>query len=137
MPILLDEARGTSMPIVRYGLGGMRDIGSLEATGTRFSGFGRKERISRWLGVGLTATVPWHSEPTFHAVIRQVSKRAESISPPLVAGRSRRRPVAVNSSSLPTCRETPPNNALEPSAPMRTRAPRLSANRSADTRFLA
>jgi len=92
------------MPIVPYGLGGVRDIGLLETTETRFSGFGRQERISRWWGVGLTATVPWHSKPTFHAVIREVFRRAESFSPRLVAGKSRRRPVAVNSSSLPRCR---------------------------------
>ena len=124
------------MPIVPYGLGGVRDIGLLETTETRFSGFGRQERISRWWGVGLTATVPWHSKPTFHAVIRQVFRRAESFSPRLVAGKSRRRPVAVNSSSLPRCRETPPNNALEPSRPLSVlacrRSARLSARRSVD-----
>src|SRR6266850_4657864 len=125
------------MSIVPSGLAGLRAIGFLEATGTRFSGFGRKGRISRWLGVWLTATVRWRSKPTFHAVIRQVFRRAESISPRLVAGRSRQRRVAVNSRSLPKCRETPPNNALEPPRPLSVlacrRGARLSARRSTAT----
>src|SRR5438876_12194715 len=105
MPILLDRAPGTSMRIVPYGLDGMRDIWFPAPKGTRFSGFGLKERISSSLGVDLMARMRCRSELRFHAVIRQVFRRADSIFPLLVAGKSQHGPVAGSSSSFSRCRE--------------------------------